>query len=158
MNRQGTFPEPASLCARARFAARLDTLTEIGEWLRAMCGRGGESDAWVDMFELAVIEASSNIVRHGQSVLLDPSRESAELALTLRRWRQSWVIDLFDTGKPVPSGVFDTRRAMPSFDPEDIRTVPTGGLGLGIIHASVDVVEHRRRLGVNRLRLVKFRG
>ncbi|MBN3788585.1 ATP-binding protein [Burkholderia sp. Ac-20353] len=146
--------------SRARFPARLDALAGIGDWLRGACERCGESGAWLDTFELAVIEASSNIIRHGAAATARAAQASHEpvIALTLRRGTRALTLDLFDGGKPVPQGLFDARKALPPFDPEDIDTLPEGGMGLGIMHASVDCVEHRRRLGINRLRLVKNRG
>ncbi len=148
-------------CARARFAMRFDSLGEIGHWLRDECGRCGESGAWLDSFEAAVIEASSNAIRHVLSGPRDGGalpQSGLTLALTVRHAYGSAVLDLFDGGKPVPAGVFDRRHELPAFDPDDIVNLPESGMGLGIIYASVDTVESRRRLGINRLRLVKHRG
>lgn len=148
-------------CASARFSVQLDSLGELGRWLREECGRCGESGAWLDAFEVAVIEASSNAIRHVLSAPPDVGtlpKACLTLALTLRCCRASVVIDLFDAGKPVPASVFDCSHELPAFDPDDIASLPEGGMGLGIIFASVDTVDYRRRLGINRLRLVKHRG
>ncbi|WP_321808807.1 ATP-binding protein [Burkholderia sp. BCC1993] len=145
---------------RARFAARIDALADIGDWVRAACECCGESRAWLDAFELAAIEASSNVIRHGCAAMPDAPPPAARplLALTLHRGRRALSLDIFDAGAAAPPGVFDAPRSLPSFDPDDADTWPERGMGLGIMHASVDAVEYRRRLGVNRLRLVKRRG
>ncbi|VWC47478.1 hypothetical protein BLA23254_07481 [Burkholderia lata] len=154
MSRRDKRPPPA---VRARFAARIDALSALGNWLRVACERYGESDAWLDAFELAAVEASSNVMRHGHSASCVAASDAPVIALTLRCWQDFVALDVFDAGPAPPPGLFDAPASLPSVDPANIDALPEGGMGLGIMHASVDVIEHRRRLGVNRLRLVKHR-
>ncbi|KWB20805.1 hypothetical protein WL32_16875 [Burkholderia cepacia] len=153
-------PDRPGLRCRVRVAARLDALAEIGDWLRAACERDGVSGAWLDAFELAAIEAASNIIRHGAAASHDRSHAAGTpmIALTLCVAARVLTLDLFDRGRPAPAGLFDTRRGLPPVDPDDVESLPEGGMGIGIMQASVDRIECRRRLGVNRLRLVKLRG
>ncbi|WP_241290135.1 ATP-binding protein [Burkholderia stabilis] len=160
MNGPRERPDPPALRCRARFAARLDALADIGDWLRAACERDGVSGAWLDAFELAAIEAASNVIRHGVAALDDRLRadDTPAIALTLCVAAREVTLDLFDSGRPAPAGLFDARRSLPPVDPDDVEGLPEGGMGLGIMQASVDRIGCRRRLGINRLRLVKRRG
>ncbi|CAB3746185.1 MULTISPECIES: ATP-binding protein [Burkholderia] len=145
--------------SRARFPARLDALRGIAQWVRAECGRDAAAPAWVDQLELAIVEAASNAIRHGGTATVQPCARGAYpdfgIVLALRIQPHRIVVDLFDAGQAAPDGLFDRHHPTPAFDPADIERLPERGMGLGILYACVDAVSYRRRLGINRLRLVK---
>ncbi|WP_176049687.1 ATP-binding protein [Burkholderia sp. BCC1644] len=142
---------------RARFRARLDALRDIASWVRAESERDA-APAWVDQLELAIVEAASNAMRHGGAT--SPARVGQRdfgIVLVLRFRPDRVVVDLFDAGRAAPNGLFERYHLTPVFDPGHIEHLPESGMGLGILYACVDVVAYRRRLGINRLRLVKHR-
>jgi anti-sigma regulatory factor (Ser/Thr protein kinase) len=143
----------------ARFCARLDALCDIAQWVRAECERSGAAPVWVDQLELATVEAVSNAIRHGASPATKSSAVTANrdfgIVVLLRFEADRIVIDLFDAGRAPPDGLFERRHLTPAFDPDDIERLPESGMGLGILYACVDAVVYRRKLGINRLRLVK---
>jgi len=156
--------------ARERFAANLAELPRLGAWARSSCERCAPSSAWLDAIEISVVEAASNIMRHGfgsssGSNACDiataggTSNAHAALIVVTLRCFETWLsVDLLDTGRPAPDGLFSVDTPVFGFDPDDLANLPEGGMGVAIIRASVDLLEYRRRLGVNRLRLIKRRG
>lgn len=103
-----------------------------------------EDDAGI--IELAVVEACNNLVEHGTN------REChAKLVVTLEIERELVRVLLKDRGKP-----FDiTHPRRQEFDAANVANLPTGGMGLTIIHDIMDEVDYQVVGGVNVTTLVK---
>jgi serine/threonine-protein kinase RsbW len=95
--------------------------------------------------DLAVAEAANNIVLHGYG-----SDESQSFQVSIRTQEGALVVELSDSGRPIPAHLLDA----PAPAPLDAEC----GRGFGIIHACVDALKYRSEAGVNRLTLVKNRG
>jgi serine/threonine-protein kinase RsbW len=156
--------------ARERFAARLAELPRLGTWARTSCERCASSSAWLDAIEVSVVEAASNIMLHGFGASSGgdacdiataegmPNAWPALIVVTLRCFDMWLSVDLLDRGRPPPDDLFSVDTPVFGFDPDDLANLPEAGMGVAIIRASVDLLEYRRRLGVNRLRMIKRRG
>ena len=98
----------------------------------------------------AVDEALANVIRHAYG-----SRPDRRIDVSCKRisgmvkgrHREGLEIQLLDRGLP-----FDRKK----LTARSLDEVKPGGLGLHFIRDSMDVMEHGRVRGVNRLRLVKY--
>ena len=98
----------------------------------------------------AVDEALANVIRHAYG-----SRSDKRIDVSCKRIsgmvkgrrREALEIQLLDRGSPLDRKKLTAR---------SLDEVKPGGLGLHFIRDSMDIMEHRRIRGVNRLRLVKY--
>jgi serine/threonine-protein kinase RsbW len=98
----------------------------------------------------AVDEAVANVIRHAYG-----SRPDKRIDVSCKRisgvvkgrHREGLEIQLLDKGVP-----FDRKK----LKARSLDEVKPGGLGLHFIRDSMDVMEHRKVKGANRLRLVKY--
>ena len=98
--------------------------------------------------QLAVREASSNVVRHAYE---DGSRGSVGLRLKVARG--GVFIEIRDRGLPIPAARLADARRPARIDPEN---PAEGGYGLRLIEMTMDRVSYRRRRdGSNCVRLYK---
>ncbi len=129
----------------AVFAARLDNTPRIREFVKRACAAAaiGEDDCFA--LALAVDEACTNIVEHGYR-----PGEAGEILLEFEVEGETARVTIVDTGRP--------------FDPADaphpdlgagLLERPVGGLGVHLIHASMDEVHYRAEPAGNRLVLIK---
>lgn len=95
--------------------------------------------------ELAVVEACTNIIRHG----LKDTVDAVPLEMQVHVTDAGLEVELIDNGTP-----FDwPPNRFREFDPGDPGSIPQGGYGLPLIHASADAVRAGRAGACNRLRL-----
>ncbi|WGF88294.1 ATP-binding protein [Marinivivus vitaminiproducens] len=127
--------------------AELENVALVGLSVRAVCRANGMTDEGAADIELAVVEALTNIVRHGQG----PA--DGRIRTKVRISRRKVVIEITDHGTPIPRERLDcpVETAL-AFNPA---TVPTGGRGIALIRLSVDAMTYESAEGVNRLRLTK---
>jgi anti-sigma regulatory factor (Ser/Thr protein kinase) len=129
----------------AVFAARLNNTPRIREFVKRACAAAaiGEDDCFA--LALAVDEACTNIVEHGYR-----PGEAGEILLEFEVEGETARVTIVDTGRP--------------FDPADVPPPdltggalerPVGGLGVHLIHASMDEVHYRAEPAGNRLVLIK---
>lgn len=99
--------------------------------------------------ELALAEACTNAVRHGQTVVESTEADWIRVEATL----QSGILELAveNPGKPFD---FDAVEA-PVFDPEAIETLPTGGMGITLMRDIMDSVDCAAEEGTNTVRMRK---
>ncbi|MCC6129423.1 MAG: ATP-binding protein [Acidobacteria bacterium] len=102
------------------------------------------------LLELALVEASTNVVRHAY-------RDLPAGLVRLRLCRQNGTIEIrvTDTGHS-----FDPERVgpPPNPDPQDPATWPEGGMGLYIIRSACDRLEYLTESGENTLILTVVEG
>jgi serine/threonine-protein kinase RsbW len=94
-------------------------------------------------FETALIELSSNVIRHAD----DGHGLSCELEISCTE--DALTAELQDTGRP--GGLYESAPDMPDVDSES-------GRGLPIIHALVNAVTYERISGYNRWYLMRKLG
>lgn len=92
------------------------------------------------LFEVAVVEALSNAVKHGSQ-----GREDAVVTCEVERVGAGLTIRIYDQG----DGFSPAARAQPSVDPatSDITEIPESGYGVPIMHSVFQQIEGRREDG-----------
>ena len=97
----------------------------------------------LDSFEIAVIEALTNIVRHGYG---DAPGRMIDVRAEFEG--EHLVVELRDTGIAVPEGAFDAPSGLDIFDDESEH-----GRGIGLILQCTTAVRYRTEKNVNVLTL-----
>jgi anti-sigma regulatory factor (Ser/Thr protein kinase) len=127
--------------ATFRIHARLEDIQQLTQFVRAYATARGLDKVAVDDLELAVAEASSNVVVHGYA------DGRGELSVELTYADPLLRLELIDAGTPIPRGKLES--SAPS-DP-----MAESGRGMAIIRACVDQLSYRSEAGFNRLVLTK---
>lgn len=103
-----------------------------------------------DDVELALVEAATNVIRHGYGPEGGPVRIEARLdgtQVTLR---------IHDWGRPIPGEALAAAGLNRfDFDPLDLDSLPEGGMGLSLITLLMDEVGYRSDAGQNILTMVR---
>jgi anti-sigma regulatory factor (Ser/Thr protein kinase) len=131
--------DPLLLCV---VRAAIERLTEVSGFSPPECRS----------ITRAVDEAVANVMRHAYGGSLDKRIEvSCKRISGMVNGipREGLEIELLDQGLPFDQSKLTAR---------SLDEVKPGGLGLHFIRDSMDVMEHSRENGVNRLRLVKYFG
>jgi serine/threonine-protein kinase RsbW len=121
----------------------LEPVGPVAEAVRALAepvlGQEGAGDV-----ELALVEAATNVIRHGYGPQGGPIRVEAEAgALEV-------VLRVYDWGRAIPGeALAGAGLSRFDFDPEDLDALPTGGMGLSLITAVMDDVGYRSDQGQN---------
>jgi serine/threonine-protein kinase RsbW len=110
----------------------------------------GFSDENIHRIELAVDEASTNVIKHAYK---QSNSNQKQLIIEVTSFEDRIEIDVIDSGK--------------GFDPDKIKTpemdiylkrMKRGGLGLYLIKTLMDKVEYQIKAGVkNRVRMIKYK-
>ena len=126
----------------------LDKIHHVGEWLGDSCKM--IDPACLQELELAVVEAVTNIVKHGN--LAGPDQV---IGLELKRQGNAIEVIITDRGSPIPEAALVKSQSALDFDPDDIDNLPANGLGLALIREATDGFDYRTADGVNTMRLAK---
>jgi serine/threonine-protein kinase RsbW len=99
--------------------------------------------------ELAIVEAISNVIRHGYGPAGGPVKVEAEAVPG-----DGVTIRVHDWGRPIPGDALaGAGLSRFDFDPDDLDAIPSGGMGLSLITAVMDDVAYRSDEGQNVLTL-----
>lgn len=123
-------------------------IRRAAEWLRAGCK--DIDPICLGELELAVVEAVTNVVKHGD---LLGHRNAIELEL--KRQADQIEIIIKDKGRPIPGAALLTSQMALDFDPDDVLNLPTKGIGLAIIREATDRFSYKSDDGVNTMSLAK---
>lgn len=105
-----------------------------------------------DAVDLALVEALTNIIRHGPQGETQPIR--VEVEVTPSRV----TVDIVDTAPPLPANLLERAGVQGfDFDPEDIGEIPESGRGVALILVLMDEVTLLDKDGLSRLRLMRRR-
>jgi serine/threonine-protein kinase RsbW len=133
-----------------RIDASLEEVSRVCAQVAALArSRGGEE--WAGTLDLGLTEAMTNVVRHGYS-------GRAGLYIDVRctddgQWLQ---LQLGDCGTPIPAPLWAAADgSVFDFDPNDVQTVPEGGMGLSLIRACFDESSYHSDAQGNHLLLRK---
>jgi len=130
------------------FPGRFESLSSIGQFVRAQAQQSGLDEKAIYQVEMAVDEACSNIIEHAYG------DKDGEISLSCRSSEDGLTVILRDTGKP-----FDPKTvAQPNLDAE-LEERESHGLGLFFIYEWMDQVHYDYKPGVgNILTMLKRRG
>ena len=127
----------------------LERIGPVSEAVRALArpilGEEGAGDV-----ELAMVEASTNVVRHGYGPEGGPVRIEASTR------PECVVVKISDWGRPIPGeALASAGLSRFDFDPSNLDALPEGGMGLSLIAAVMDEVTYRSDEGQNVLTLLR---
>ena len=122
----------------------------VAKAVRALCSDRLDQTMLNDV-ELSVVEALNNVIKHGYQ---GKRGSSVEVKVALRTDRV--VIDILDQAPPMPGGATARQKSPFEFDPEHIDDLPESGMGLALIHMTMDEVSYVTEAGGNRLTLTKL--
>ncbi len=132
-------------------ASRLENVPLIGTALHGLCRAAALSPEDCQAMELCVTEAVVNCIAHAYG-----HAPGHEVRVTVRDDDGRLTIMVRDTGKPMPPGMLERKRAEAlDFDPADIAHIPTSGRGLAIIQSFMDAVDYRVAGDGNHLMMIK---
>lgn len=129
---------------QATFPGRLDQIEAICRLVELSAREAGFDSAASYACQLAVAEASENIIKHGYGV-----EGKGSIRVSAVRRAEALAFELWDDAPPFNPALSPT---ISQFDEED---PPVGGLGLIILHRVMDEVHYERRAGQNHLTMVK---
>lgn len=129
---------------QATFPGRLDQIEAICRLVEQSAQEAGFDPAASYACQLAVAEASENIIKHGYGV---EGKGSIHVSATRRA--DGLMFELRDDAPPFNPALSPT---ISQFDEDD---PPVGGLGLIILHRVMDEVHYERLAGQNHLTLIK---
>ncbi len=127
----------------------LEDIGPISEIVRSFAepelGAEGAGDV-----ELALVEAATNVVRHGYGLKGGPIRiEASEIP-------DGVVVRISDWGRPIPGeALASAGLSRFDFDPANLLDIPEGGMGLSLIASVMDEVTYRSDGGQNVLTLLR---
>ena len=125
----------------------LEAISPISQIVRALAEVELGSEAAGDI-ELALVEAVTNIIRHGSDSDVGMIRIEVSVAT------DSVDLRIFDWGQPIPSAsLAQAGGSRFDFDPADLEALPEGGMGLMIISSVMDEVTYNSDEGQNLLTL-----
>jgi serine/threonine-protein kinase RsbW len=128
----------------------LDTVKLIARAVRAICQDRLDTDE-LDAVEMALVEAVTNVIKHGYHGKSDES-----LAVGVALHQDRIVIEVEDTATPLdPSLLEQPTGDRFTFDHGDIEALPEGGMGIALIQMSMDDVTYVRDGQRNLLRMTK---
>ncbi|WP_084267903.1 ATP-binding protein [Azohydromonas lata] len=134
---------PVAWRSRRRLPARVEAIRDLrGSVERCAQHAGLDGDA-LGLFVVACVEAFTNVVRHGRG---RPAGAPIELLISAER--DALVVELVHAGE-----AFDAPQRTP---PVELAHYPEGGLGLFIMQAAADRVEHEHAGGLNTVRLTHW--
>jgi serine/threonine-protein kinase RsbW len=136
--------------ARFMFEATLADVSRVAQALRLFLPPEASEEVSNEI-EIGVVEAMSNIVRHGYG---NSNAGVIEVSYDYRGAEIS--IELRDRGIPMPADALQGKADSAfDFDPEDIEHLPESGMGLALMKASFDRIDYQSDGQGNLLRLVK---
>lgn len=135
--------------ARFVFEATLDDVSRVAQALRVFLPPEAPEEVRNEI-EIGVVEAMSNIVRHGYG-----SSENGVIEVSYDYSGSEISIELKDRGAPLPDGALGGAGGVFDYDPQDIAQLPESGMGIALMRASFDRIEYRADAGGNVLRMTR---
>ena len=126
--------------------------------LLAAAVRGALEGAQVDSanargIERCVAEWSNNVIEHGYG-----GEPGHPIRIRLDVDAERVLVQIHDSARPFdPVARRESCRKSLDFDPSDLDSLPERGMGLPLIHATMDEVKHQLTVEGNTLELVRYR-
>jgi len=125
----------------------LNNVALIGVSINKLCSLASLSEIESYRIELSVVEIVTNIIRHAYN-----NEKGRNLEVEFNLTPDRITISTKDSGNEFDMNI----KPKLDFDPDDLSTLPDGGMGLYIIYNTMDKVEVKREQGNNIWNLVKY--
>ena len=123
--------------------SRMSDVRLIGRATRSLC-ETHMSRELSGCVEICVVEAVNNVIEHAYR-----KEDGHELSVRLDFNENHLKIEVEDSGNAMSPGFLDACWSGPEFNSNDLDSLPEGGMGLPLIHATMDSVDYRHKNGVN---------
>lgn len=123
----------------------LENVPLLGCAVHALCRDAGMSAVDTYHVELCLVEGVTNAIRHAYR-----QRPEHTVVVSLRFAKDRLALTVEDEGAPMPPR--DTPPTL-DYDPDDLASLPEGGMGLYLLHSLMDHVDYVSRDGRNVLTL-----
>lgn len=129
------------------------TLSEVSPLAQSVTGlMVGWPDESREAVDLTLVEALSNIVRHGSRT------ETRQIGIEVDLAQDRITVEVVDFTSPMPPDLLERAgNASFDFDADDIQSIPEGGRGLALILCLMDEVSLHEGPDTSRLRLIRRR-
>ncbi|MBF0227191.1 MAG: ATP-binding protein [Desulfobacterales bacterium] len=125
----------------------LENVFWIGLAVRSFCSYFYFNEVESCQIELSVVEAVTNSIKHAYQM-----QPMGKVDVIVSIDDRSIIFDICDKGKTMMT----FEKATLEFDPQDIESLPEGGMGLYIIQNTMDEVIYKQINGMNILTLIKY--
>lgn len=129
------------------FDSRDENVSTVGELVKKLCEMIPISEKLAYQIELCVVEACNNVVEHSY---LDKPGNNVELVFFSDG--KQIRLTIIDSGIPRKNKIKDAIE----FNPDDVNTLPEGGMGLYIIKEIMDENEYYSENGKNYFTLTRY--
>jgi anti-sigma regulatory factor (Ser/Thr protein kinase) len=133
-------PYPPGSESRIEVAHSVASMRTVRDFVVAQADAADLSEVEIGLFEVAVVEAFTNVVRHARG-----QPEGASIRILARIASGRVELELVYVGDAI---------SLPEVAEPDLSRFPEGGFGLSIIEAVCDEVEYLHDAGVNTVRIV----
>ena len=129
----------------------LNQVAPIAVAVRGACAPFLDEEG-LDAVELAVVEAATNVIRHGYG-----GRPGGRLSVSVEQVPDGVGVDLVDHAEPMPPRLLEAAEMPLPGDPDHVAGLAESGWGLALIRLSMDEVSYRPGPDGNWLRMIKRR-
>jgi anti-sigma regulatory factor (Ser/Thr protein kinase) len=139
---------------RLTIGSELKDAILVGQAVHAICQQLNVDKELIYGIELCVVESLTNVIRHAYQL-----RRGNEVTVTLSITDGKVEVEVADSGIPMPPATVEALRngsQVLQFDEKDIHNVPERGMGLQIIHETMDEVRYAADGKTNLLYMVKY--
>jgi len=139
---------------RLSIRSQLANAPLLGQAVHAVCEYWKIDEETIFGIELCVVEGVTNAIKHAYNL-----RPENEVTVMLSASGRRIEMEVSDNGFTMPAANAEALRKGSSvldFDAGDLSSVPEHGMGLQIIHTTMDEVGYTTEGNTNRLLMVKF--
>jgi len=126
--------------------SNLEDVFLVGLAIRGICSYAPLGEVVAYQVEVCIVEAVNNAIKHAYG---GEAGHEVEIGIAIQMDRI--VFEVCDTG----AGAIPLEARKMPFDPEDLESIPEGGMGLQIIHDVMDEVSYVKTDLGNALRMSK---
>jgi len=124
-----------------------DDVADISKDIRTFCENNKVMSKVCDEIEICITEALNNVIKHSYK-----GESGKKIDVIVNKKKKLLEIEILDTGEARKS--FD--KPTLDFDPEDIESLPEGGMGLFIIEEIMNETHYRITDGKNIFTMRKY--
>lgn len=130
-----------------KIPSQTNNLEIIREFVSKIAKQAGFDNGNIDKIELAVDEASSNVIKHAY-----PQNKKKNIDIAIEIEPKKFTVFVIDKGKG-----FDISKIKTPDMKEYLKKMKVGGLGIHLIHSLMDEVDFEIKPGIkNQVKLVKY--